>query len=517
METTSVHNSYDLVPYPSGAFRQTHPDHLAALATLYGMSPARAPTCRVLELGCASGGNLIPMAVGLPGATFVGIDYSRREIDEGLKRTATLGLSNLTLCHRDILDVSDIRTELGTFDYILVHGVFSWVPEAVRLRILELCRDGLSDQGVAYISYNAYPGWHIRQFVRGMIRFHVRNIEEPKERARQARSVLAFAEHAVPATDALYKAELKGQLERVAQLTDEVLLHDELGEYNQPYYFHEFMELADRYDMQFLTEADPSYMRAERYAASVQKVLRGAGDPVVTGQYLDFLGCRPFRQTLLCKKQVSLQRSPTPSSLVPFSIQGTCSSVSKNVDLSAGVVERFQSANNVIIGLDDPLSKAALLHLQRVAPQPVAFDSLILSAWQLLNREGVPSESDREGLGELLLAVHGGGMVELHLHPPSFAATPSERPRASALLRQQIQQEPFIVNLLHQNVHIEEPLARCMLSYLDGQTDRAALLVAIEAERTQGRLVIPSDGPPLTERIEANLHKMAKMALLERE
>ena len=108
-------------------------------------------------------------------------------------------------------------------------------------------------------------------------------------------------------------------------------------------------------------------------------------------------------------------------------------------------------------------------------------------------------------------------MVELHLHPPSFAATPSHRPRASVLVRHQIQHEPFIVNLLHQNVHIEDPLARCMLSFLDGQTDRAALLLAVEAELMQGRLVIPSDGPPLTERIEDNLHKMARMALLERE
>lgn len=517
LEKSSAKNSYDLVPYPSGAFRQTHPDHLAALATLYGMNPAPAPTCRVLELGCASGGNLIPMAVSLPTATFVGIDYSRREIDDGLGRIAALGLSNLSLRHMDILDVSDIRAELGTFDYILVHGVFSWVPEAVRLRILEICRDGLSNQGVAYISYNAYPGWHIRQFVRGLTRFHVRNIEDPKERARQARSVLAFAENAVPAIDALYKAELKGQLDRVAQLTDEVLLHDELGDCNQPYYFHEFMELAGQYDLQFLTEADPSYMRMERYAPQVQQALSGAGDLVVTGQYLDFLGCRPFRQTLLCPKQVALQRSPQPNSIAQFSIQGTCSPVSKKVDLSTGVVERFQSSNHVIIGLDEPLSKAALLYLHRVAPQPVPFESLLLAAYGLLDREGVPSNSDREGLGELLLAVHGGGMVELHLHPPSFAATPSERPRVSALLRHQIQQEPFIVNLLHQNVHIEDPLARFMISYLDGQTDRAALLSAVEAELTQGRLVLPSDGQSLRERIEANLHKMAKMALLQRE
>lgn len=517
MEKSSAVNSYDLVPYPSGAFHQTHPDHLAALATLYGMNPAPAPTSRVLELGCASGGNVLPMALSMPTASFVGIDYSHREIDEGLSKIATLGLRNLSLHHLDILQVSDIRKEFGTFDYIIVHGVFSWVPEAVRLRILEICRDGLTDHGVAYISYNAYPGWHVRQFVRGLMRFHVRNIQEPIERARQARAVLAFAQNAVPASDALYKAELKGQCERIAQLADEVLLHDELGEYNQPYYFHEFLELAGQYELQFLAEADPSYMRAERYTPQVQQVLRGAGDEGVAGQYMDFLSCRPFRQTLLCKKHVQLQRNPPPSSIASFSIQGTCFPVSKKVDLSADVVERFQSANNVIIGLDEPLSKAALMYLQSVAPQPIPFESLLLAAWGMLGREGAPSEVDREGLCELLLTVHGGGMVMLHRHPPAFAATPSQRPRVTALARLQIQYQPFVVNLLHQNLQIDDPLARCMLSYLDGHTDRETLVAAIEAEVAQGRLEIPSNGLPLSERVEANLHKMARMALFEQE
>src|SRR5439155_909713 len=67
---------YDEVPYESRAFTETHPDRLATVATLFGLKPPPVEKCRVLELGCADGTNLIPMAIGLPEGTFVGVDLS---------------------------------------------------------------------------------------------------------------------------------------------------------------------------------------------------------------------------------------------------------------------------------------------------------------------------------------------------------------------------------------------------------------------------------------------------------
>src|SRR5262245_43652043 len=73
--------SYGLVPYESRSFPQSQPDRLATIATLLGMKPVSLTASRVLEIGCAGGGNLIPMAVSLPGSTFVGIDLSARQIE----------------------------------------------------------------------------------------------------------------------------------------------------------------------------------------------------------------------------------------------------------------------------------------------------------------------------------------------------------------------------------------------------------------------------------------------------
>ncbi len=170
---SSTPNAYDLTPYIDLSYVSTHPDRLATMARLLGRQPAPVENCRVLEVGCAAGGNLLPMAYQLPGAEFVGIDYSAGQIEDGTQRIAALGLSNMQLICADLADLvnpaesgaEDGRDEaLGSFDYIIAHGVYSWTPLPVRDALLALCRRVLRPHGVAYISYNTYPGWHTLVF-----------------------------------------------------------------------------------------------------------------------------------------------------------------------------------------------------------------------------------------------------------------------------------------------------------------------------------------------------------------
>src|SRR5258706_7772226 len=98
-------NSYDQVPYPSTTFRSTHPEMLATLGSLLGLNPPAVDQCRVLEMGCSNGGNLIPMAYSLPGSEFVGLDLSARQIEMGQTSLKELGLANVALHQIDLLDV----------------------------------------------------------------------------------------------------------------------------------------------------------------------------------------------------------------------------------------------------------------------------------------------------------------------------------------------------------------------------------------------------------------------------
>src|SRR5262249_43817357 len=154
------------LPYPSNPYPYTHPDHLATVAALLGMKPAAADHCRVLELGCASGGNLIPMAYGLPDSSFFGLDLSGEPVRQGEELVEALGLKNIQLRRMSILDVDD---RLGQFDFIICHGVYSWVPAEVQDKILDICARQLAPQGVGFISYNTYPGWHMRGMIRAVM------------------------------------------------------------------------------------------------------------------------------------------------------------------------------------------------------------------------------------------------------------------------------------------------------------------------------------------------------------
>src|SRR5208282_3828660 len=191
----SFASSYDQIPYPARPFAETHPDRLAAIGMLFGMQVPPIDHCRVLELGCARGGNLIPMAEQLPGSQFIGIDLSPVQIAEARGLAEDAGLKNAQFHCMDILDFG---AAFGEFDYIICHGVFSWVSRQVQDKILEICASRLMPQGVAYVSYNTYPAWHTRGMIRDMMCYHVSHVTDSQARIREARSLLEFLVQSTP-------------------------------------------------------------------------------------------------------------------------------------------------------------------------------------------------------------------------------------------------------------------------------------------------------------------------------
>ncbi|HWT53057.1 MAG TPA: class I SAM-dependent methyltransferase, partial [Caulobacter sp.] len=229
---------YDEVAYPSRPFQQTHPARMALPAALLGLPFAPAATARVLEIGCGEGGNIIPLALSYPEASVVGFDLAETAIAKGRRLVETLDLRNIDLRTLDIAQ-ADPAT-LGRFDYIIVHGVYSWVPEPVRQATLRLIRDCLTPDGLAFVSYNALPGCHVRLVLREMVLQHLRGVEGVEARLAAARAFLAFFVANAPDDDptiVAIKAHARSMLDR----DPHVLFHDELGSVFQPFYFHEFV------------------------------------------------------------------------------------------------------------------------------------------------------------------------------------------------------------------------------------------------------------------------------------
>ncbi len=498
---------YDEVPYPSAVHSQTNPDRLAMHATLLGMSPTPVERCRVLELGCGDGWNLIAMAHALPGSEFLGIDLATKPVKRGTAFATQLGLRNLSLRAMDVADAAD----LGEFDYIIAHGLYSWVPQVVREKILELCSRSLAANGVAYISYNAYPGSHLRDLVRGMMRYHTAHFAEPQQKIRQARGLVKFLADSKEPRE-LYHELLAQQVERLAQYPDAPFFHDDLSPVNQPFYFHEFMAAAMANGLQFLAEADVLDNRAPQYPPHVEAMLAelDPADVVARQQYLDFLNNRAFRQTLLCRRDVRLERTVPPERVCDLRVAGEIRAASKKPELHTQAAEVFLGLKNAEIETDRPLVKVALATLGAAWPGCLHFRELLELSMKELGRGGpVQTAEDTASLATALKQAHEAGFIEFRTHKPRFTLQPGIKPRASSLAQLQLALGDRITTLRHEVVQIQDPLARELVRLMDGTRDRAALTAALEKLPAEGGIAVTEQA------LNASLLRLAHLALVE--
>jgi len=279
--------AYDDIPYPSNPFPYSRPERLSAIAKLFGLDAPAPETCRVLELGCSMGTNLLVIAQDHPGSRCVGVDASSRQIAEGWKTIDALGLKNIQIKHLDILEVGD---DFGEFDYIISHGVFSWVPLAVQNKMLEICKRLLAPKGIAYISYNTNPGWHIRGILRDMMLYRGMQFADPDARLAQAKSLVEFVAQASLGSDTPYQRLLQSELKHIGRMQDYYLHHEYLEENNQPLYFNEFAKRLAVNGLQYLGDAEFSTMVAANFSPEVTRTLNelGAHDIVQMEQYMDY-------------------------------------------------------------------------------------------------------------------------------------------------------------------------------------------------------------------------------------
>ncbi|HEV2331434.1 MAG TPA: class I SAM-dependent methyltransferase [Verrucomicrobiae bacterium] len=516
-------SEYDKFAYPTAVYAQTHPDRLATISALMGLPAARIERARVLELGCGDGNNLITMACTLPDGTFQGIDLAIEPIRRGQETISALGLKNVTLRQMNILEAP---ADLGTFDYIIAHGLYSWVPEAVREKILEICRGHLAENGVAYVSFNAYPGNHLRDAVRRMMRFHVQQFSGPQEQIRQARAFLKFLAEA-KTNSSHWHDLLKHQFERIEKYVDAGFFHDDLSPINQPFYFYEFMDAASRRGLQFLGEADFTDMQppGSDVGDEAAAVLREMEQMGLTAreQYLDFVKGRSFRQTLLCRQEQSLDRNVKPECVFKLYAAADTVPVKLDADPAAPGPEDFRRGKSVI-ATGHPVFKSALIFLGRVWPRRVPFNELLEKARERVGRDKTTLDSDRGDLAEFLIRCYAIGFADLHSYASTFVTEISERPMASPLARQQIRKGPVVSSPRHLPLKIEDALGRDLLRLLDGTRDREALLKELGAGVKAGSTPIYSDGKPITEpqkavellaaQLEPSLVSLARLGLM---
>lgn len=519
--TTDI-NSYDAFPYESLAFAQTHPNYIGAIATLCGLSPALPSRARVLEIGCASGGNLIPMALQFPGGRYLGIDLSERQIKDGQREISDLGLDNIALRQLDIMETT---ASLGEFDYIIAHGVYSWVPELVRQGLLKVCRQNLAPHGVAFVSYNVFPGWNFKQTVREMMLFHVRNLNDPKRKVEQARALIEFLAEHNQGKESAYGLALKEEMEFLKTREDYYLFHEYLEGNNHPVYFTEFVAHFEAAGLAYVADANLSSMNDELVRPQTLEILqRISSNPMHFEQYSDFLSRRTFRQSLLTRAGTNLGWNFSPEIVTRLRFSGQFVESRAGDENGAAIFKSLHGNTHPQFSTAHRLSREALRHLSEHWPQALSFQELLDAGRQEMHGQP-PSQDDINALSASLTRLGMLEMASFFLEPWPFTAQISTHPAVSPLARHQSKKGRRLTTQSHFCEQLgNTPLQSEIIAMLNGQNTPAdiadkmahALVAARQQINVHGRQIRDKKGFAafIHELVMELLPKLARAGLL---
>jgi SAM-dependent methyltransferase len=453
---------YEALPYPSMPFAYTQPARLAALAELFGLKAPDAREARVLELGCASGGNIIPLAARYPRARFLGIDLSHRHIADGRKRIEALALANIDLQQGDF---AKFDFGSGRFDYLICHGVLSWVPRQAQEAIFRICEEALVANGVAAISYNVLPGWHLRTIVRDICIHHVGRQGPPRARVTNARKALELIAGSVTEKNA-YGLLLRDEARRLAGRPAAYIMGEFLTADNSPCYFHEFVERAKRFNLAFLCEGDLNASIPEIQEPELRRRSRAlaGSDYLALEQYIDFFTGRTFRRSILVKAEQSchIRRNRNFERLRSLHFASASGrSLANGGDLAAAKFDRptFKKA----------VADATLRRLRHAYPGTLSFPEVVPAV-----ETGLP-KADGEAIARAVFHLVVGGQATASTLPASAGRASAGQVRVWPVARlEAAAKQPWITSLNHLPVPLQHlPIA--LLPYLDGTRDGDAL------------------------------------------
>ncbi|WP_310530900.1 class I SAM-dependent methyltransferase [Novosphingobium sp.] len=476
---------YDLLPYESKPFPMSQPARLGAMAQLFGLEAAPLETARVLELGCAAGGNIIPHAARYPKAEFVGVDLARTQVAAGRSRIKAMGLENIEILCKSFTEIGE---ELGAFDYIICHGVYSWVPPQVQDAIMKVIRARLSPVGIACVSYNVLPGWRMMQPLRDAFMLAVPDGVDSLGRVAMAREMLTFMAKSSP-DKGPYGETIRNWSQRLANLPNDYIAHEFLEECNDPCLVRDFANAAGVHGLGYLGECEFSSMIAENYGSELAEGLRARGgtDLVASEQWLDILTGRTFRQSLLIagERMGGVNRALTPESIERLHFVLPSNGVLKrDGDITTFSLADGRSITSTFTNVGMMFEKMTANH-----PGSSSLDSLTDGA----------DDQARAEMRDALYRMAMSGMLFLQSEPVGCSTKPGDKPVASPVARADAEAgTAYTTNARHESVALDAG-ALVLLPLMDGAHDTKDLEEALLEAAQDGILNFARDGAAVTE------------------
>ncbi len=508
------------VSQPGQVVCHSHPDHLAGIARLFSVETASVQRCRVLEVGCGAGLNLLPMAERHSDSTFIGLDPSPAAVATARQLAASAELGNVEF-HELLLEPG--KQPPGSFDYIICHDVYSHLPPSLQDPLLAFCRARLNPRGLLYLSYRVLPGWIVPGVVGDLARNAGSAQDALPQRIARARKVLQFLTESLPSDAKGWAHSLRGEAALALGLADATLAHEHLDAENPPVLFHAVAERAAAHGFQYLGDADiPTMFAAPLGPAAEHNLAQVSRDTVSMEQHMDLLCNRSAHHSLFCHQDVPRTHQWTPERLQGLYLAGNLRPANPPVELLADEPARFVAADGRTLGVALPATRVGLELLATLWPRAISFEALLAAVDDRLRSAGAAAPAfdaaQREELARNLIECVVNGLIEVHSDADRFTVEVSQRPQAARWARVEAESRSQVTNRRHQPVSLDE-MSHNLLRFLDGQRDRAALLALLMNAADRGQLSIlrgdlpAGSGAPAAEILEQVLDQaLAKLA-----
>jgi SAM-dependent methyltransferase len=364
------------VAYIPGFYPQMAPVALRHVAALNGVAPPRvAGGFRYLELGCGLGRVISTLAAANPGGEFIGVDVNPEHTAAAAGEIAAAGLGNARVLTADL---GSLAADLGEFEFIALHGVFSWVGPEVRERILDVASRHLAPGGLLLVSYNAMPGWAHLQPIRGILRQYAALRQgDSVQRIRDALAYLVFLRDR-QAKYFVDNPRASAYIDALLTQDPRYLAHEYLNAHWTSFYFAEVAEMFRGAGLQFVG-SQPAHTNFWDLCVrpEFQELFRTTRDRLVTEAHKDFCANTAFRWDVYSKEPRPLGglegrlavaddlefRVARPGTTLPF--QSNLGVVTSTVDGPA-----YSDLVDVLSGDSLPLSK--IVAEARLAATPPA-------------------------------------------------------------------------------------------------------------------------------------------------
>ncbi len=490
-------DSYDIIPYQNNCYFETSPESINAIAKLLNFDAVDIKKANVLEIGSAMGCNIIPLAARYPEAKFTGVDMSQKQVDTAKKIIDRMGLKNITMIAEDISNYDFMEQK---YDYIIIHGVYSWVSEAVQDSIFKAINNVLSERGIAYISYNVLPGWGKAKTVRDMVRYHIKNFEDPLEKLQQGRAFLEFIVNNkfIDEKSGHYNI-IKGELDIIKEIGNWYLYHDYLETSDNGIYFHEFMRKAGQHNLTYLSDVSLSTMTLSNKPKILHESFKDLNG-VEIEQYLDFIYERRFRRSLLVKNGAKFNKSITSDRLSGLNLlfKGALADNTITHDqvhsLECIKLKLAKDSNEYINIESIPAVYSACIELSRSVRKYPSIEQLIDKVITIFPDES--SDKIKSEVLNLCTYLLSYGFLTFTRHKNSTSESVSDKPVAFLPSVHYSQLGDMVPSIDHYSIRLTTH-QRIMIQYLNGQNTVEGISKLFTKDLIQNKMNLTVEGKDL--------------------